>query len=86
MAQPLPIFETQTLKVLQKEREEALKMLTAWAAYATFQEEKRGMIEVGTWADLTLLSQDILTVPEEEILKTKIELTVVNGRIVYRNE
>lgn len=68
------------------EREEALKMLTAWAAYATFQEEKRGMIEVGTWADLTLLSQDILTVPEEEILKTKIELTVVNGRIVYRNE
>ena len=67
------------------EREEALKMLTSWAAYATFQESERGTIEVGKWADLTLLSQDILTVPEEEILKTKIDLTVVNGQIAYRN-
>ena len=67
------------------EREEALKMLTAWAAYATFQENQRGTIEVGKWGDLTLLSQDILTVPEEEILNTKIDLTVVNGQIVYRS-
>ena len=60
-------------------------MLTAWAAYATFQENQRGTIEVGKWGDLTLLSQDILTVPEEEILNTKIDLTVVNGQIVYRS-
>ena len=69
----------------RQEREEALKMLTAWAAYATFQENQRGTIEVGKWGDLTLLSQDILTVPEEEILNTKIDLTVVNGQIVYRS-
>lgn len=68
------------------EREEALKMLTSWAAYATFQENQRGTIEVGKWGDLTLLSQDILTAPEEEILKTKIEMTVVGGKIVYRRE
>jgi predicted amidohydrolase YtcJ len=68
------------------EREEALKMLTSWAAYASFQEDERGTIEAGKWADLTLLSQDILTVPEEEILKTKIEMTVVGGKVVYRNK
>lgn len=68
------------------EREEALRMLTSWAAYATFQENQRGTIEVGKWGDLTLLSQDILTVDEEKIPETKIEMTVVDGQIVYRNK
>jgi predicted amidohydrolase YtcJ len=68
------------------EREEALRMLTSWAAYASFQENQRGTIEVGKWADLTLLSQDILTVEEEKIPETKIEMTVVDGKIVYRSK
>ena len=68
------------------EREEALRMLTSWAAYASFQENQRGTIEVGKWGDLTLLSQDILTVPEEEITATTIAMTVVDGKIVYRSK
>lgn len=68
------------------EREEALRMLTDWAAYASFQEDQRGTIEVGKWGDLTLLSDDILTMPEEEILNTKIEMTIVGGEVVYRRD
>lgn len=64
-------------------REEALRMLTAWAAYASFEEDKRGAIETGKWADLTVLSEDIMTVPESEIPNTKCEMTIVAGQVVY---
>jgi len=64
-------------------REQALKMFTAWAAYAAFEEKKRGSIEVGKWADLTMLSADIMQIPEAEILKTRCVMTVINGEIVF---
>ena len=64
-------------------REQALKMFTIWAAHAAFEETTRGSIEVGKLADLTVLSQDIMKVPESEILKTKCVMTVVNGEVVY---
>jgi predicted amidohydrolase YtcJ len=65
-------------------REEALKMLTLWAAYATFEEELRGSIAPGKWADLTVLSQDILTVEESRIPQTRCEMTIVGGKVAYR--
>jgi hypothetical protein len=65
-------------------REEALKMLTLWAAYATFEEESRGSITSGKWADLTVLSQDIMTVEESQIPETRCEMTIVAGKIAYR--
>ncbi len=64
-------------------REEALKMLTLWAAYATFEEDLRGSIAAGKWADLTVLSQDIMTVEESQIPQTRCEMTIVNGKIAY---
>ncbi len=64
-------------------REQALKMFTIWPAFAAFEEHQRGSIEPGKLADLTILSQDIMTVPELDIPKTKALLTVVNGEIVY---
>ena len=64
-------------------REQALKMLTAWAAYAAFQENDRGTIEPGKLADLTVFDTDLMTVPELEILKAKNLMTVINGEIVY---
>jgi predicted amidohydrolase YtcJ len=64
-------------------REEALQALTIWPAYATFEEDRRGSIAVGKWADLTVLSQDIMTVPEQEIPGTQIEMTIVAGEVVY---
>jgi hypothetical protein len=64
-------------------REQALKMFTTWAAYAAFEEKKRGSIETGKWGDLTVLSHDIMTIPEADILKTRCVLTVVNGEVVF---
>jgi predicted amidohydrolase YtcJ len=58
-------------------RQEALKMLTLWPAFAAFQERQRGSIEVGKWADLTVLSADIMQIPEREILRTRCVMTVV---------
>jgi predicted amidohydrolase YtcJ len=64
-------------------REQALKMFTIWPAYAAFEEKLRGTIEVGKLADLTILSADIMKIPEPEILKTRCVMTVINGEIVY---
>jgi predicted amidohydrolase YtcJ len=64
-------------------RDQALKMFTLWPAYAAFEEKLRGSIEVGKLADLTILSADIMKIPELEILKTRCVMTVINGEIVY---
>jgi predicted amidohydrolase YtcJ len=64
-------------------REQALKMFTAWAAYAAFEEKIKGSIEPGKLADLTVLSADIMKIPEAEILKTRCVMTVIGGEIVY---
>ena len=64
-------------------REQALKMFTIWPAYAAFEESLRGSIEPGKLADLTILSADIMKIPELDILKTQCAMTVINGEIVY---
>ena len=65
-------------------REQALKMFTIWPAFASFQENDKGSIEVGKLADFTVLSADIMKIPEPEILKTRNELTIIGGEIVYQ--
>ncbi len=65
-------------------REQALKMFTIWPAFAAFEENDKGSIEVGKLADFTLLSQDIMKIPEREILKTRCAMTVIGGEIVYQ--
>jgi predicted amidohydrolase YtcJ len=67
-------------------REQALKMFTVWPAYAAFEEKLRGSIEVGKLADLTILSADIMKIPEADILKTRCVMTVINGEIVFGQE
>jgi predicted amidohydrolase YtcJ len=64
-------------------RAQALKMFTLWPAYAAFEEKLRGTIEIGKLADLTILSADIMKIPEAEILKTRCVMTVINGEIVF---
>ncbi|HTG18296.1 MAG TPA: amidohydrolase [Blastocatellia bacterium] len=65
-------------------REQALKMFTIWAAYAAFEETVKGSIEVGKLADLTVLSADIMKIPEREILKTQCVMTVIGGEVVFQ--
>ncbi len=65
-------------------REQALRSYTLDAAYGAFQENIKGSIEKGKLADFTVFSGDIMTMPEEEILQTTIEMTIVDGQVVYR--
>jgi predicted amidohydrolase YtcJ len=65
-------------------RPQALKMLTIWPAYAAFEENLRGSIEPGKLADLTVLSADIMKIPEMDILKTHCLMTVIGGEVVYQ--
>jgi predicted amidohydrolase YtcJ len=63
--------------------EEALKTYTLNAACASFEEDKKGSIEVGKFADLTILSEDLSKIPPEKIKDVAVETVVVNGKIVY---
>lgn len=64
-------------------REEALKGMTIWAAYASFQEAKRGSIEIGKEADFVILDQDLLKAAPQEIKNTQVLQTVLGGETVY---
>ena len=65
-------------------REEALKARTLDAAYAAFEDDIKGSLEVGKLADVTVLSKDILRVPADEILDAKVLVTIVGGEVKYR--
>jgi len=65
-------------------RFEALKMFTIWPAIASFQESVKGTIEVGKLADFSIFDQDLMRIPELEILKSNNIMTVVGGRIVFQ--
>lgn len=67
----------------QMTREEALESYTINAAYGAFEEDIKGSIEPGKLADFTILSKDIMTIPELEILETDVMMTIVDGQIVY---
>jgi hypothetical protein len=64
-------------------REDALRSMTLWAAYAGFQEKELGSITPGKYADFVVLDQDIMRVPAEIVLKTKVLETWVGGKQVY---
>ncbi|MAG18525.1 MAG: amidohydrolase [Flavobacteriaceae bacterium] len=66
-------------------RYEALLGLTRWAAYANFEENEKGSIEVGKFADFIILDQDIMKVNIESVLQTRIVATILNGKIVFSN-
>ena len=64
-------------------REQALKSSTLAPAIGAFEENIKGSLTVGKLADLVVFDQDILEIPEEEILKTQVVMTVIGGEIVY---
>jgi predicted amidohydrolase YtcJ len=76
-----PIGRSQKVSVM-----EALKLYTINAAYQQLDEDRLGSIEVGKLADMVVLGGDILTVPTEQIIDTSIDMTIVDGRIVYLRE
>jgi predicted amidohydrolase YtcJ len=65
-------------------RDEALRSYTLNGAFAAFQEDILGSLRPGKLADVTVLSKDILTVPEEDILSAKVVYTIVGGKVLYQ--
>jgi predicted amidohydrolase YtcJ len=65
-------------------RIEALKSYTINGAYAAFEEQSKGSLKVGKYADLAVLSKDILTVPDDQIPSTEVLYTVVGGKVKFR--
>jgi predicted amidohydrolase YtcJ len=63
---------------------EALKLYTVNAAYHQFDEAKLGSIEEGKLADMVVLGEDILTIPIERIKDIPIDMTIIDGRVVYQ--
>ncbi len=64
-------------------REDALRSMTIWPAYSGFQEKELGSITAGKYADFVMLDQDIMRVPVEMVLKTKVMATYVGGKAVF---
>jgi predicted amidohydrolase YtcJ len=67
-------------------REEALRFHTLWAAYSTFEENVKGSLEPGKFADLVVLSADYLQVPEDQIKEITPLLTMVGGNVVFAKD
>jgi predicted amidohydrolase YtcJ len=67
-------------------RMEALKSYTINNAYAGFEEDIKGSLEVGKLADITVLDRDILTIPEDDIPNIEVSYTIVGGEIMFSGD
>ncbi len=63
--------------------QDALRMYTANGPYLTREEKTKGTLEAGKLADMIVLDSDPLTSPPEKLLSTKVELTILGGKLVY---
>ncbi len=91
---PIPCFYATVTRVMKNgqafypdqkmTREEALRSYTINCAYAAFQEGILGSLTPGKLADITVLSKDIMTVPDEEILDAEVLYTIVGGKVMYQ--
>ena len=57
--------------------------MTIWAAYANFEEEVKGSLEVGKYADFVVFDQDLMQIPMKEIPELDVEATYLDGKRVY---
>jgi len=67
-------------------RKETLQGMTIWAAYSNFEEDEKGSIEPGKFADFVIMDEDIMTVEEDKIPNLTVNATFVNGEKVYEDK
>ena len=67
-------------------REEAIRAYTATGAYLNFEEDIKGTLEPGKFADMIVLSKDIMTIADDEIMDIDVLQTYVDGKLVYSAE
>ena len=65
-------------------RMEALKSYTINGAFAAFEEGSKGSLKPGKYADMVVLSKDIMTIPEDEIPTAQVVYTIVGGKVRYK--
>jgi predicted amidohydrolase YtcJ len=65
-------------------RMEALRSYTTENAYAAFEENIKGQLKVGMLGDVTVFSRDIMTIPDNEILKAEVDYTIIGGKVAYQ--
>ena len=65
--------------------EEAIKFYTLGSSFAQFMEDRKGMIKNGYLADIVIVDKDLLTIPENEIMATRVDYTIVGGKVVYES-
>ncbi|MCK4772631.1 MAG: amidohydrolase [Candidatus Latescibacteria bacterium] len=66
--------------------EEAIELYTLGSAYVQFMEDRKGMIKVGYLADMVIFNDNLLTIPHDQIMKSRVDYTIVGGKVVYRRE
>ena len=65
--------------------EEAIRLYTLDSAYAEYMEDRKGMIKRGYLADVVMFDKDLMTIPHDQIMKAKVEYTIVGGKVVYES-
>ena len=66
-------------------REQALRSYTINNAFAAFEEDEKGSLTPGKYADITVLSKDLMTIPDDEIRTTEVVYTIIGGEVKYEN-
>lgn len=66
--------------------EKAIELYTLGAAYAEFMEDRKGMLKEGYLADLVIFNNDLMTIPHDQIMTSKVDYTIVGGKIVFKRE
>jgi len=64
-------------------RQQALESYTVNAVYAGFEEKSKGSLTPGKLADITVFSEDIMTIPEDDILSAEVAYTIIGGKVKY---
>jgi len=63
--------------------EEAIALYTQGAAYAEFMEDRKGKLKQGYLADMVIFNQDLMTIPHDQIMESKVDITIVGGKVVF---
>lgn len=66
--------------------EKAIELYTHGASYAEFMEERKGILKKGYLADMVIFNNDLMSIPHEEIMPSRVDYTIVGGKIVYMRE
>ena len=80
----LPALAGEGLLESAGKRGYSVRGFTIDAAWAAFEEETRGTIEAGKWADFTIVDGNFASAPASTLWKSKVRYTIVNGEIVYK--